>query len=59
LEVSVEPHIDTLKTFATTTIATSMQIVGNSKLQLNHPADPYTYMKNHFIGKGWTVEDVE
>ena len=58
-DVTVEPHIDTLRTSASTTIACSMQLVGNSKLQLHHPADPYTYMRNHFIGKGWDIEDVE
>ena len=56
-DVTVEPNFDSPQTLATATIATSMQLIGNSKLQLHQPADSYSFLKSHFADRGWTVEE--
>jgi hypothetical protein len=58
-EVTVEPHIDSLRTDTTTMIATAMQLIGNSKLQIHQPADAFSFMKNHYRDKGWVIEEME
>ena len=36
--------------------AGTMQMIGNSKLLLYKPEDPYAYLMEYYKGLGWTIE---
>ena len=38
------------------TTATTMQMVGNSKLLLYKPKDPFVFLMDYYKGLGWTIE---
>jgi hypothetical protein len=38
------------------TTATTMQMVGNSKLLLYRPKDPCSFLMDYYQGLGWTIE---
>lgn len=37
-------------------ISSTMQMVGNSKLLLNQPADPCEYLMSYYKDLGWRIE---
>ena len=58
-EIKVEPLFESRFVAACSTISTTMQLVGNSKLVLFHPENPCEYLKEYFHDLGWTIQNAD
>lgn len=56
MEVIVSVHQTDSRFTATKTIADTLQILGNTRLVLAHPANPLEFLKQYYQSKGWTIE---
>lgn len=57
-EVIVDPVIKQSFYSVSNTIAYNLQTIGNTRLLLDRPADPFQYLKDYYEEKGWAIEDV-
>ncbi|RYG14911.1 MAG: hypothetical protein EOO07_16485 [Chitinophagaceae bacterium] len=56
-KVTVEPLYTERYIGASAMVASSMQIIGNSKILLFHPQNPSQYLVDYYSGLGWKIED--
>jgi hypothetical protein len=54
--VSVKPLPGSKAIAINVTTATTMQMVGNSKLLLHKPQDPCSFLMDYYNSLGWSIE---